>query len=131
MTVSYLTPELRSKDAFHHIDMGFLNRRLAMTVLPPPIREAYLERAKQGADEFTRLGNDHLLVTMLLDVCDNAEVPTLLEALEARKPRMMFRSTERLHASAGGCRYSGSVRVQNDSCSTFLRMTRLGGNGRQ
>jgi hypothetical protein len=40
-------------------------------------------------------------VTMLLDVCDNAEVPTLLEALEAleaRKPRMMFRSTERLHS---------------------------------
>jgi hypothetical protein len=46
MTVSYLTPELRSKDAFHHIDMGFLNRRLAMTALPPPIREAYTERAR-------------------------------------------------------------------------------------
>ena len=98
MTVSYLTAELRSKDAFHHIDMGFLNRRLAMTALPPPIREAYTERAKQGTDELTRLGNDPLLVTMLLDVCDNAEVPTLLEALEARKARMMFRSTERLHA---------------------------------
>jgi hypothetical protein len=42
------------------------------------------------------LANDHLLVTMLLDVCQSVKAPTLLEALTLGRPRHLFRSTERL-----------------------------------
>ena len=44
----------------------------------------------------TILSNDHLLVTVLLDVSEEVKAPTLLEALKAGQPRALFRSTERL-----------------------------------
>ena len=44
----------------------------------------------------TVLGNDHLLVTMLLDVCEALEAPSLLTVLDLAKPKHLFRSTERL-----------------------------------
>ena len=44
----------------------------------------------------TVLGNDHLLVTMLLDVCEALGAPSLLTALDIAKPQHLFRSTERL-----------------------------------
>jgi hypothetical protein len=44
----------------------------------------------------TVLSNDHLLVTMLLDVCQEVGVPTLVQALNLGKPKCLFRSTERL-----------------------------------
>ncbi len=96
MTVDEIPLDIRGKDFFHHIDMGFLNRRLAMTALPAPLREEYRQRARSGDDHLTVLGNDHLLVTMLLDSCEWAQVPTLLEALNEGVPRRLFRSTERL-----------------------------------
>lgn len=95
MSASDIPPDLRTQRFFHHIDMGFLNRRLCMSALGP-LRPLYLERAKQGSDHLTQLGNDHLLVTMLLDVCQELKAPTLLEALTLGKPRHLFRSTERL-----------------------------------
>src|SRR5262249_53083812 len=76
----------------------FLNRRLCLTALPDPLRREFATRSKSGDDHFTTLSNDHLLVTMLLDACDWAKVPTLLEALTLGKPRALFRSTERLAA---------------------------------
>ena len=88
--------ELRIKDVFHHIDMGFLNRRLCLTALPPKVRAWYIEHEKPGTDHMTVLGNDHLLVTVLLDVCEAIEAPTLVEALTLGKSRQLFRSTERL-----------------------------------
>ena len=96
--VAKIPPDLRVKDVFHHIDMGFLNRRLCMTALPPTMRSWYIEHMKPGTDHFTVLGNDHLLVTVLLDVCQEIGVPTLVEALTLGEPRHMFRSTERLAA---------------------------------
>jgi hypothetical protein len=69
MSIHDIPPDLRSKDLFHHIDMGFLNRRLCITALPSSIRTLYIERSKPGTDHMTVLSNDHLLVTMLLDVC--------------------------------------------------------------
>jgi hypothetical protein len=42
------------------------------------------------------LGNDHSLVTMLLQVCEALNVPTLAEALTLGKPTHLFRSTEHL-----------------------------------
>lgn len=96
MSIADLAPELRTKDFFQHIDMGFLNRRLCMTALPGPVREHYVERAKPGTDHFSQLSNDHLLVTMLLDVCQKFHVPSLLEALKSDQPKTMFRSTEQV-----------------------------------
>ena len=98
MSIERLSQELRAKDVFHHIDMGFINRRLCLTALPPPIREAYAQRMTPGSGHLVELQNHHLLVTMLLDVCDRIDAPTLLEALTEGKPRLMFRSTERLAA---------------------------------
>jgi hypothetical protein len=91
----------RREDYFHHIDMGFLNRRLCLSALPGEGREIFKQNASRGDDHFAQLNNDHLLVTMLLDACDALKVPTLLEALALGKPKYMFRSTERLGPCPG------------------------------
>jgi hypothetical protein len=44
MSVRDVPQEIRVKDLFHHIDIGFLNRRLCITALPPNIRAVYMER---------------------------------------------------------------------------------------
>lgn len=96
MSADQIPQDIRTKDFFHHIDMGFLNRRLSITALPGPYRQDFLMRQRAGDDHMTRLANDHLLVTMLLDACDAAKVPTLMEALTLGEPKHLFRSTERL-----------------------------------
>ena len=96
MSIDHVPKTIRAEDLFHHIDMGFINRRLCLTALQPPLRAWYIENAKAGTDHMTVLANDHLLVTVLLDACDQAGAPTLLAALALGKPRCLFRSTERL-----------------------------------
>jgi hypothetical protein len=96
LSANDVPPALRIKDVFHHIDMGFLNRRLCITALPDQVRAQFIQLEKPGTDHITILSNDHLLVTMLLDVCEEIGAPTLLEALAQGKPRLLFRSTERL-----------------------------------
>ena len=44
----------------------------------------------------TVLANDHLLVTMLIDVCSEIKAPTLAEAVTLGKPKHLFMSIERL-----------------------------------
>lgn len=95
MSACDVPADLRGADLFHHIDMGFLNRRLCLTALGPG-RSVYIEHQKPGSDHMTVLRNDHLLVTMLLIVCDKKQTPTLLEALASGKRKQFFRSTERL-----------------------------------
>lgn len=89
-------PDLRIKDMFHHIDMGFLNQRLSLTAIGEVGRQLFSERRSHGSDHMAVLGNNHLLVTMLIDMCDSIEVLTLHEALTLNKPKHLFRSTERL-----------------------------------
>lgn len=84
MSVHDIPEDIRVKDLFHHIDMGFLNRRLCITALPAETRKFYIERAKPGSDHMTALANDHLLVTMLLDVCEALKIPTLVETVLIR-----------------------------------------------
>ena len=98
MTAHDISPKLRRKEKFHHIDMGFLNRRLCLGALSPPFRQEFIDRQKPGSDHMTVLANDHLLVTMLLDSCEAAGVPTLMEALTLNELTHMFRSTEKLSA---------------------------------
>lgn len=94
MAAGEIPDEIRCKDAFHHIDMGFLNRRLCLTALSGEARHRFFERQKPGSDHMAVLANDHLLVELLLDVCEEAEAPPLLKALELAKPKQLFRSTE-------------------------------------
>ena len=96
MTALDIPRELRGKDEFHHIDMGFLNRRLCIGALSPTARRFFNHHQRPGTDHMTVLTNDHLLVTALLDSCEEFDTPTLLEALSLGKPTQMFRSTERL-----------------------------------
>ena len=96
MSILNISERLRTEDKFHHIDMGFLNRRLCMGALLPEARRIFAEQKTPGTDHMTVLSNDHFLVTLLLDCCEAAGVPTLLKALTLSKPRHLFRSTERL-----------------------------------
>jgi hypothetical protein len=96
VSIEEIPANLRVDDLFHHIDMGFLNRRLCLTALPNPARAWYIEHQKPGSDHMTVLSNDHLLVTVLLDACQAMKVPSLLQALALGEPRHLFRSTERL-----------------------------------
>ena len=96
MSVHDIPTRLRGKDEFHHIDMGFLNRRLCMRALRPDIFRHFHENQKPGSDHMTVLTNDHLLVTALLDTCKAMDAPTLVEALTLQNPTNLFRSTERL-----------------------------------
>jgi hypothetical protein len=98
MSIANISAALRTKDAFHHIDMGFLNRRLCLTALGESCRKYYSEQALPGDDHGARLSNDHLLVTILEDICEQLGAPTLLEALQAGETRGLFRSTEKLAA---------------------------------
>ncbi len=75
--------------------MGFLNRRLAISALGP-IRDDFLQRQRSGDDHMTVLANDHLLVTMLIDVCTELQVPTLTGAMTLGRPTHTFMSIERL-----------------------------------
>jgi hypothetical protein len=95
MITENLPEKYRLADYFSHIDMGFLNRRLAMSALGP-VRDDFLQRQRPGNDHLTQLGNDHLLVTMLIDVFDHMKAPPLAEALKLGKERHVFMSTERL-----------------------------------
>ena len=90
MSATHIPDKLRSQDFFHHIDMGFLNRRLCITALPGPYRTFFLEKQKPGSDHMTVLANDHLLVTVLLDACEAVGAPTLLQALAEGKPKQLF-----------------------------------------
>ena len=110
MSIEHVPADVRARDLFHHIDMGFLNRRLCMSALGP-IRADYARYAKPGSDHISVLSNDHLLVTMLLDICDTIEAPTLLEAVYRGIPTQLFRSTERLAPCPGV--YS-DARVEHD-----------------
>ena len=91
--------QLRTEDKFHHIDPGFVNRRLCISTLPLDIREYFLNNVQEGSDHWAQLRNDHVLVTFLLDCCESSNAPSLLEVVTHSQPgytRFLFRSTERL-----------------------------------
>ena len=95
MSIKNTPNDIRTAEFFHHIDMGFLNRRLAISALGP-LRNQYLEDVQPGSDHMTVLRNDHLLVTMMIDIATKFGVPTLVEALTIGKSKTTFMSIERL-----------------------------------
>ena len=96
MTVLDIPERLRTEDKFHHIDMGFLNRRLCLGFLTPDLQQSFIEKQETGSDHMAIFFNYHLLVTMVLDFCEALDAPSLLKALALGKQRHLFRSTERL-----------------------------------
>jgi hypothetical protein len=95
MSANQIPSRFRVADYFSHIDMGFLNRRLAISALGP-IRDHFIGRQLPGTDHMTQLRNDHLLVTMLIDTFSEFGAPTLADAIRLGVPRHVFMSTERL-----------------------------------
>ena len=96
MSTHDIPSDIRKGDFFYTIDMGFLNRRLCMAALPRPLQDKYFQHQRPGDDHMTILSNDRFLVTMLLDVCQQYNVPPLLEALVLEKQKHLFLSTEKL-----------------------------------
>ena len=96
MTALNIPERMRTEDKFHHIDMGFLNSRLCMGFLSPEARQHFSETQKPATDHLAKSHNYHLLVTLVLDCCEDLDAPPLLKALTLGKPCHLFRSTERL-----------------------------------
>lgn len=85
---------------YHHIDAGFINRRLCFSVFGEPLVRFFNEHRRSGDDHWTRLANDHLLVELALRAAGAAGVPTLGEVLADEPPkRRLWCSTERLEGN--------------------------------
>ena len=102
MNVQELSFEVRTGDFFFTIDLGFVNRRLCLSCLPPLLQTEYSCRQKPGSDPITILANDRMLINMLLDFCQANSVPTLLKATEMSQESgqtgIMFVSNAKLSA---------------------------------
>lgn len=97
MTIDSIPRDLRIADNFHYIDIGFVNRRICMTLLDANGRlPAYMDSIDSDSGPMAKLANDRKLVKMVLDVCQGLNAPTLLGALNQDVERHLFRSTERL-----------------------------------
>ena len=98
MAVDKIPRDLRVAEKFHHIDPAFVNRRLCMTFLNGlDLLSQYRDWSSPELGHREVLMNDHLLITMVLDACEQSlGSPTLLGALEKNVPSHLFRSTERL-----------------------------------
>lgn len=86
----------RSLAPHHHIDTGFLNRRLCFSTFDPWLQEQFSRYRMTGNDHMTALSNDHTLVTLVLAACGAAKVPSLGEVLAGGNGRRLFCSTERV-----------------------------------
>ncbi len=96
MSVHDISSDIRTGDFFYTIDMGFLNRRLCISVLPRMLQDHYIQNQKPGNDPMTVHANYRLLSNMLLDACRQLSVPALLKALELGEQTHLFLSTQRL-----------------------------------
>jgi len=96
MQLKDLSSERRSIELYHHIDPGFLNRRLCLSTFPPWLQQQFGRDRMAGNDHMTALANDHLLVNLVLAACKQGKVPSLSEVLVGGNGRPLFCSTERI-----------------------------------
>ena len=101
--MSELSEEFRKYDAewrlqtvHHHIDPGFINKRLCGTAFGPGFVSAYSRYARPETDHWARLANDHLAVDLGLEFCLANEIPPLGAMLQDPVIGQVFCSTERL-----------------------------------
>jgi hypothetical protein len=112
MTLEKLPSEDRTRALFHHIDAGFINRRLCHQFLIPEARKYYNDLMNPSDHHMARLHNDHLLTTMVIDICDAIGVPTLWQVISDRKNQSMFRGDYRLTPCPGV--YEKNSRVSHE-----------------
>jgi hypothetical protein len=100
VSIGQLSQSERLLTPYHHIDPGFINRRLCFSVFGQPLVQFFNEHRRDGDDHWTRLANDHLLVELVLHACNGSAVPTLGEVLSEEPPRRrLWCSTERLQGN--------------------------------
>ena len=80
----------------HHIDPGFINHRLIFSTLGHQFRELYERRRTKKEDHLSKLWNNHLLVTYLLDSFNELNIKTLGQVLQTPLVGQFFCSTENL-----------------------------------
>lgn len=85
MGIAKVPKEVRTRLLYHFIDPGFINRRLCQTALPPEMHRLFRHESKSGDDHYSRLQNDHLLVEMLIELCDEVGTPCLIAALNGQR----------------------------------------------
>jgi hypothetical protein len=88
------TSEERSKNPHHHIDPGFINKRLAMSTFGNGFVNLFERLRKPGDDHWTDLQNNHRFVDLGLRYCTAFQVKTLGEALLEPRVGEVFCSTE-------------------------------------
>lgn len=100
MDVRKLPQSERVLAPYHHIDAGFINRRLCFSVFGEPLVDYFTRYRKAGDDHWTQLANDHLLVELALRAARAGGVLTLGEVLAEEPPkRRLWCSTERLEGN--------------------------------
>src|SRR3546814_329426 len=72
MTADQMSSRYRVADYFSHIDMGFLNRRLAISALGL-VRDNFITKQRPGSDHMTPPSNYHLLLNQEGEYSDSRQ----------------------------------------------------------
>ncbi len=99
MSLNDLTKHERCLTPYHHIDPGFINRRLCFSTFGQAFIKKYEELGTDGHDHMKALANDHLLVHMALVWCRDAGISSLGQLLASVEVGSLFCSTERLEGN--------------------------------
>lgn len=85
----------RNSEIYHHIDAGFINKRLCYSTFGKQFSEVFNLKKKEEIDHWNSLANNHLFVELATSYCRQKKVPPLGELLEDLKPGSLFCSTEK------------------------------------
>lgn len=88
--------EKRASSPRHHIDAGFINRRKCLSVFGRKYADLYEKHKHQGNDHMSVLSNDHLLISLALDLCSVHNIPSLSELVSHPHEHQLFCSTEQV-----------------------------------
>jgi hypothetical protein len=96
-TMKEFSTKERVQVPYHHIDPGFINRRVCFSTFGKSFWEEFENRKREGNDHWTQLLNDHLLVDLSLAFCKAANVKSLGEVLTNVCEGTLFCSTEEVN----------------------------------
>jgi len=84
----------RNEEIYHHIDAGFINKRLCFSVFGQSFSEIFNERKIEETDHWGVLSNTHLFVDLAIAYCKQNNVQSLGIILSDLKKGSIFCSTE-------------------------------------
>jgi len=84
---------------YHHIDPGFINKRLVLSTFGSHFVSVFNQYRKEGNDHWTELSNNHLMVDIALTFCKELKVKLLSEVLSDLHEGSLFCSTEEIEGS--------------------------------